>query len=216
MTKLLLTSAGMNMKDELVKILPKPASQLKLAHIITATKTESNTNYAKRDKQRMIDLGFDVEDIDIEGKNEKDLRLLLQNMDVVSVQGGNTFYLLKQVKLSGFDKVIKDFIAQGKIYIGVSAGSYIACPTIEQSTWKTKASGDFGVTDFTALNLVPFLITAHFKEEYRPLVEKGVKTTKYPVVALSDTQAVLVENGKWKVVGEGKREFFNGFVEKKD
>ena len=213
MTKLLLTSAGMNMKDELVKILPKPANQLKLAHIITATKTESNTNYAKRDKQRMIDLGFDVEDIDIEGKNEKDLRLLLQNMDVVSVQGGNTFYLLKQVKLSGFDKVIKDFIAQGKIYIGVSAGSYIACPTIEQSTWKTKASGAFGVTDFTALNLVPFLIFAHFTEEVRDLVEKGTTSTKYPVVALSDTQAVLVEDGKWKVVGEGEREFFNDFKE---
>lgn len=211
--KLLLTSAGMNMKDELAKILPKPANQLKLAHIITATKTESNTSYAKRDKQRMIDLGFDVEDIDIEGKNEENLRLLLQGIDIVSVQGGNTFYLLKQMRLSGFDKVVKDFINQGKIYIGVSAGSYIACPTIEQSTWKKKASGNFGLTDLTALHLVPFLIFAHFKEEMRGLVEKGVASTKYPLVALSDTQAVLVEDGKWKVVGEGKREFFNGFKE---
>lgn len=211
--KLLLTSAGMNMKDELIKILPKPANQLKLAHIITATKTESDTNYSKRDKQRMIDLGIDVEDIDIEGKNEDNLRLLLRDKNIVSVQGGNTFYLLKHMRLSGFDKVIKEFINQGKIYIGVSAGSFIACPTIEQSVWKTKASGDFGITDFTALNLVPFLIFAHFKEEVRGLVEKGATSTKYPVVALSDTQAVLVENGKWKIVGEGKREFFNGFHE---
>lgn len=211
--KLLLTSAGTNVKDEILKILPKSPSELKLAHIITATKTELNTNYAKRDKQRMIDLGFEVEDIDIESKDEETLRVSLQDKDIVSIQGGNTFYLLKYVKLSGFDNVIKDFINKGKIYIGVSAGSYIACPTIEQSTWKKKASGDFGLTDLTALHIVPFLIFAHFKEESRPLVEAGVKNTQYPVVALSDTQAVLVVDGKWKVVGEGKREFFNGFKE---
>lgn len=197
----------MNMKDELIKILPKPANQLRLAHVITATKTESNTDYAKRDKQRMIELGFDVEDIDIEGKNEERLRLLLQDKDIVSVQGGNTFYLLKQVKLSGFDRVINDFINQGKIYIGVSAGSYIACPTIEQSTWKHQDKNHFGLTNLNALNLVPFLITVHFKEEYRSIVEEGVKKTQYPVVALYDTQAVLVEDGKWRIVGEGRREF---------
>ena len=211
--KLLLTSAGTNVKDEILKILPKPPSILKLAHIITASTPELNKDYIIKDKQRMIDLGFDVEDIDIEDKNEAELRILLHDKDIICVQGGNTFHLLKHVKLSGFDKVIKDFINQGKIYIGISAGSYIACPTIEQATWKHKSSGDFGVTDFTALNLVPFLIFAHFKEEVRGLVEESVKTTRYPVVALYDTQAVLVEDGKWKIVGEGKKEFFNNFVE---
>ncbi|MCX6732575.1 MAG: hypothetical protein NTV98_03480 [Candidatus Roizmanbacteria bacterium] len=44
-------------------------------------------------------------------------------------------------------------------------------------------------------------------------MKKNVVSTKYPVVALYDTQAVLVENGKWKIVGEGKREFYNGFKE---
>lgn len=211
--KLLLTSAGTNVRDEILKILPKPPSKLKLAHIITASTPEPNKDYVINDKQRMLDLGFDVEDIDIEGKNETKLRILLHDKDIICVQGGNTFYLLKHARLSGFDKVVKELVNQNKIYIGISAGSYIACPTIEQATWKHKTSGDFGITDFTALNFVPFLITAHFKEEYRPLIEKGIKTTQYPVVALSDTQAVLVENGKWKIVGEGKKEFFNNFRE---
>ncbi|PIX68954.1 hypothetical protein COZ40_00500 [Candidatus Roizmanbacteria bacterium CG_4_10_14_3_um_filter_39_13] len=211
--KLLLTSAGTNVKDEILKILPKPPNELKLAHIITASTPEQNKNYVIKDKQRMRDMGFDVEDIDIEGKNEEELRILLHDKDIICVQGGNTFYLLKQARLSGFDKVIKELVNQNKIYIGISAGSYIACPTIEQATWKHKASRDFGVTDFNALNFVPFLITAHFKEEYRALIEKGMKATQYPVVALSDTQAVLVEDGKWKIVGEGKKEFFNNFVE---
>ncbi len=211
--KLLLTSAGTNVKDEILKILPKPPNELKLAHIITASTPELSKGYVIKDKQRMIYLGFDVEDIDIEGKNEEELRVLLHDKDIICVQGGNTFYLLKQARLSGFDKVVKELVSQGKIYIGISAGSYIACPTIEQATWKHKASGDFGVTDYNALNFVPFLITAHFKEEYRPLIEKGSKSTQYPVVALCDTQAVLVEDGKWKIVGKGKREFFNNFKE---
>lgn len=211
--KLLLTSAGTNIKEEILKILPKPPSKLKLAHIITASTPEQNKEYVIKDKQRMIDMGFAVEDIDIEDKNEEKLRMLLQDKDIICVRGGNTFYLLKQARLSGFDKVVKELVNQNKIYIGISAGSYIACPTIEQATWKHKVSGDFGVTDYNALHFVPFLITAHFKEEYRVLVEKGVKTTQYPVVALCDTQAVLVEDGKWKIVGEGNREFFNNFRE---
>jgi len=211
--KLLLTSAGTNVKDEILKILPKPPNELKLAHIITASTPEQNKNYVIKDKQRMRDMGFDVEDIDIEGKNEEELRILLHDKDIICVQGGNTFYLLKHVKLSGFDKVVKDFINQGKIYIGISAGSFIACPTIEQAAWKMKSTGSFGVANLVALNLVPFLIFAHFKEEVRGFVEKGVKTTQYPVVALYNTQAVLVEDGKWKIAGEGKKEFFNNFVE---
>jgi len=189
--KLLLTSAGMNVKDEIVRILPRPAKQLKLAHIITASKPEPNKNYMVKDKGGMRDLGFDVEDIDIEGKNEEGLRKILKEKDLVCVQGGNTFFLLKAVRESGFDKVIKELIRQGKIYIGISAGSYIVCPTIVQSTWKHQDRNHFGLTDFTALNLVPFIIVAHFEEKYRKIIEDGAKTTKYPIVALSDTQAIL-------------------------
>jgi len=43
--KLLLTSAGTNVKDEILKILPKPPNELKLAHIITASTPEQNKNY---------------------------------------------------------------------------------------------------------------------------------------------------------------------------
>lgn len=203
----------MNVKEELIKILPKPVSRLQLAHIITASKPKINKDYIHKDKQKMIELGFHVEDIDIEGKNEEELRKIFKGKDIIYVQGGDTFYLLKQVKTSGFDIVVKELVNKGKIYIGVSAGSYIACPTIEQSTWKRNDNDHFGLTDLTALNLVPFLIFAHFREEYRPVIEKAIETTQYPVVALYDTQAVLAIDGKWKIVGEGKREFFNNFKE---
>lgn len=205
---LLLTSNGFdgeNIRKEIVKILPKPASKIKLAHIITASKPEKNTNYVKRDKQQMARLGFQVEDedIDIEGKTEDELRDLLEDKDVIYVQGGNTFYLLKHIKESGFDKVVKELIRKGVIYIGVSAGSYVACPTIEMANWKHQDRNIIDLTDLTALNLVPFLLTVHYEPKYKPILEKEAANASYPVRILTDDQAFLVENSRVTFVGKG-------------
>lgn len=58
----------MEVKEEILKVLPKPAGQIKLAYIITASKPEINLDYLEKDRQKMIQLGFQVENIDIEGK----------------------------------------------------------------------------------------------------------------------------------------------------
>lgn len=209
----LLTSAGMNVKEEVLKILPKPANKIRLAHIITASKSEKNISYMQKDKKEMLKLGFQVDDIDIEGKTENELRKLLKNKDVIYVQGGNTFYLLKCVRESGFDKVVKELVSRGKIYIGASAGSYIACPTIEQATWKHQDRNRVGVKDLIALHFVSFLITAHFKKEYKHIIKKAAARTEYPIVVLNDKQAILVKDEKYKVVGKGEKIFLNGFKE---
>ncbi len=212
--KLLLTSAGMNVEEEIIKVLPQSSHQLKIAHIITPSKPEININYVRKDKKKITELGnFDVEDIDIEGKNEEELRRIFINKDAVFVQGGNTFYLLKQARMSGFDKVIKELVYKGLLYIGISAGTYITCPTIEQASWKNPNGNRYGLIDLTAFNLVPFLIFAHYTEDHRLLLEKAVKTTSLPVVAISDTQAVFVEDNIYKIVGTGPKVFFNGFKE---
>lgn len=204
---LLLTSNGFdgkNVRKEIVKILPKPASKIKLAHIMTASKPEKSTNYVKRDKQQMAKLGFQAEDIDLEGKSEGELRNLLKDKDVIYVQGGNTFYLLKYIKESGFDKIVKELIKKGVIYIGVSAGSYVACPTIEMTNWKHQDRNIVGLTDLTALNLVPFLLTVHYEPKYKPILEKEIPNASYPVRILTDDQALLVKNSQVTFVGKGK------------
>jgi len=108
------------------------------------------------------------------------------------------------VRESGFDKVAKDLISKGMIYIGVSAGSYIACPTIEVAGWSHENDNIVGLTNLKAMNLVPFLIKAHYSPEYKEVVIEGIKNSKYPVRILTDDQAILVKNGKAKLVGKGK------------
>jgi len=204
MKTLLLTSAGVNVKEEILKILPEPANQIKLAHIITASKAEQNKSYVKKETDGLAEIGFQVEEIDIEGKNESDLRKLLTDKDIIYVQGGNTFYLLKYALESGFDKLVKELIEKGVIYIGVSAGSYIACPTIEMANWKHQDRNTVGLTDLTGLNLVPFLLSVHYKPDYAPILKKEVSNSKYPVKILTDEQAILVKDEIVSLVGKGE------------
>lgn len=194
----------MDVKEEILKILPKPPSQIKIAHITTASKAEENLSYLGKEKQIMGELGFDVEDIDIEGKDENWLRIFLKDTDVIYVQGGNTFYLLKHVRASGFDRVVKEFIDSGIIYVGVSAGSYIACPTIEMATWKHQYRNTVGLIDLTALNLVPFLLSVHYKPEHKDVLKEVISKTEYPVRILTDDQALLIQDEKVKLVGTGE------------
>ena len=214
---LLLTSSGVpeSLKDEFLKLIPKAPQDISVAYIITAAfGEEGDKSWLYKAKGQLRSFGIsNIEDLDIRGKNKEELYSILSAKNIILVNGGNTFYLLRYIKESGFDIVIKDLINQDKLYIGISAGSYVACPTIEQSHWKHQDRNDFGVTNLIGLNLIPFLITAHFTEENRDAVEEGAKTTKYPVVALYDNQAVLIKENSVKVIGEGKREFYNGFME---
>lgn len=205
MRTILLASSGEFVTEGDLSFLSKPIAKMKMAYVITASKGVADFSYMERHKKRMKELGYDFEEIDIDGKNEKELRGVLANKDVIYVEGGNTFYLLKSVRESGFNEVIKDLIESGVVYIGSSAGAYIVCPTIEMATWKHQDKYDnYGVTDFTALNLVPFMITAHYSPENRGLLKEKVQISKYPVRVLTDEQAILIQDGKIKLIGGGE------------
>lgn len=205
MKTLLIASNGRVLTESRLKIKGKPLHKFKLSYITTAGNDVPNRNYLERHRARMSELGFDFTELDIEGKDEQQIRQALADKDAVYVEGGNTFYLLKAVQESGFDKVVKDLILNGLIYMGASAGAYIACPTIEMATWKNPTKFNrHGVTDFTAMNLVPFLVTVHYTPEYRELLQEKIYNCQYPVKILADDQALLVQDGQVKFVGSGE------------
>ncbi|OGH11865.1 MAG: hypothetical protein A2857_01560, partial [Candidatus Levybacteria bacterium RIFCSPHIGHO2_01_FULL_36_15] len=133
-----------------------------------------------------------IEDVDLKNKTKEELEKILLQKDIIFVNGGNTFYLMYWVRRSGFDKAVCKFLQKGGVYVGVSAGSIIACPTIETAGWKPADINNVSLTDLTALGLVPFLIHPHFEEAQKEEIANEAKYTNYPVVSLTNEQAVLV------------------------
>ena len=179
-----------------------PKDQMKIGHIITATKGTGGFN----PKYKMIieENGYHLDSFDIEGKSEEEIRNFLNDKNIIQMEGGSTFYLLKAVRETGFDKILKEELKKGKVYIGTSAGAYLMCPSIEVSDWSDQSVNRCGVTDFTALGYVPFALKAHYKEEEETFVREKMKTLKYPIRILRDGQGIFCEDGECKFIGDDK------------
>lgn len=203
---MLLTSSGMTgSKEDIMAILPKPAEDIRVAHIITAVKPEEDKYYAQQDEELMKEAGFNVEQIDIEGKNYTQLLHVLRNFDIIYVQGGNTFYLLKCMRACGFKKVMKKLFREGVIYVGVSAGSVVVGKKVETAKWygdKNMA----GIIDFSGLNFVPFDIFVHYRPEHAEIIKNKIPKPKKRknLKILQDGQAIFVLGKDVTFVGSGE------------
>jgi peptidase E len=205
---LLLTSGGMPyMKDEIKNLLQKPAYDITVGFITTAAKPEQDLEYLKNDYQIMKEeMGFNVEEVDIEGKNESQVTKALELKDIIFVEGGNTFYLLKAMRKCNFERVIRKLLKKGKVYIGVSAGSIVAGRTIRTSDWK-QPEERFGVKNLKGLNLVPFDIFVHFTPERSEIIIKKLKWKwqRRKLRILTDEQAILVQGREVMLIGDGEK-----------
>ena len=197
MKKLFLSSRGLvpEIRKNFLEFLVNDPSRVKVAFIATAAGPDGALKpYIKEAIDQIKYEGMEVVEVDLKAENDSSLLHKLSGCDVIWMNGGNSFYLMYWIRKSGFDKIIDQLLDNGKIYFGVSAGSYVACPTIEAASWKHADSDIVGLKDLTGLSLVPFLIGAHFdREKYHQCVIEGVKKTKLPVVALYDTQAINIK-----------------------
>lgn len=179
-----------------------PKDELRIGYVTTAAKVSRHPEFFEAIKKSMRAAGYRFDEIDIAGKNESELKTFFNDKNVIHVEGGNTFYLLKAVRESGFAAVLKELLAAGTPYIGSSAGAYIMCPTIEVAAWSRDNKDRFGLTDFSALNYVPFVLKAHYTDEHEALIKENAGTLKYPLRLLRDGQGILVNDDETKFIGE--------------
>lgn len=208
MQRLLLTSSGQFVTNADFDLFGHKPQDLKWLYITTAGNEVKDRSYLIKHKKQLEESRVDYEEMDIAGKDQAYLDKKIAGFDVVYMEGGNTYYLLKMIRQSGFEKVLKMYLNKGLIYIGSSAGSYVCCPTIDMATWKEKVNMDMhdrhGVTDFTAMNLVPFLMFVHYEEKYQDLVKEKQKHINYPLKILNDGQAIKVTDDKVELIGDTK------------
>jgi len=83
---------------------------------------------------------------------------LLESAEAAFVGGGNTFRLLDWLQRSGLLEILGRRARQGMPYLGASAGTNIAAPSL-------KTTNDMPIVQppsFAALGLVPFQINPHY------------------------------------------------------
>lgn len=193
--KLLLTSQGFTteaIKNRFFEIVGKKQSEISIAFIPTAAYPNPDKSWVKQTREDILKMGIkSLVDIDLKKYKEEKLYNKLKQFDVIFVNGGNTFNLLYWVRKSGFDKVIKKLLKEGKTYVGLSAGSILACPTIEVASWKGMDNPSVVKLDnFKGLGLVDFYVFVHYLDRWKSLVEEERKTFNGKVICLTDQQAI--------------------------
>lgn len=153
--------------------------------------------YAALARKRFEAMGYQLESI----HQAADARQAVAEAETIFIGGGNTFRLLKS--LYDFDLLlpIRQRVAEGMPYLGSSAGSNVACPTIKT----TKDMPIVQPPSFDALGLVSFQISPHYLdpdpnsthmgETQEERIMQFLEENATPVVGLREGALLRVEQG---------------------
>ncbi len=110
--------------------------------------------------QRFRELGYALQSVHAAA----DPVAAVRGAQAIAVSGGNTFHLLKTLYDTGLVDAIRAATRAGAPYMGWSAGSNVACPTI-------RTTNDMPIVEpptLDALGLVPFQINPHYTDATIP------------------------------------------------
>lgn len=205
MKKLFLTSVFAKTAKEFKKFYGETNGK-SAVFIPTAANAEGGgTIYVKRQRRALEKLGIKACVLDISVAESNEISAKLQNSDIIYIGGGNTFYLLQELKRSGADKLIKKQVLLGKAYIGESAGAVVAAPRIDYIEDMDKRDAAPNLSDCSALGLVDFYPLPHmnsfpFIRASRMIAEKHSNDLK--LLPITNRQAVCVCGNEIKILGK--------------
>jgi dipeptidase E len=110
--------------------------------------------YEARVQGVFAELGYKIHSI----HHEADPVAAVKKFDAIAVGGGNTFHLVYMMHQLGLMEPIRHRVAEGMHYMGWSAGSNVACPSL-------KTTNDMPIIEpasFECLHLIPFQINPHY------------------------------------------------------
>jgi dipeptidase E len=217
--KLLLTSAGIanpSLVDALQKLVGKPFNETNIAFIPTASNMESGDKWwLLKDLQICTELKFkSIDIVDISALPEEIWQKRLEEADVFIFEGGNTYHLMYWLNKSGLKDLLPELL-KTKVWVGISAGTIVATPSLFLSSFEAEPVKKIGETIYDdGLNLVNFLVVPHINNEYFPemtfdYIENESKNVSQTIYALDDNSAIMVDGQNIEVISEGQWKKFN-------
>lgn len=202
MSKLFISSSFQDTANLLPDFIAGDLTGKKVTFIPTAALHEKVNFYVKSGKKALEKLGLQVEELEISTADQSDIIRKLQDNDFIYVTGGNTFFLLQELKRTGADKIIKEQILSGKPYIGESAGSMILSPNIEYAKDMDDSSMADGLDSFDALQITDFYPVPHhncfpFQKAVKKIISKYEDTLD--LKPITNSQVILVNDGEVQI-----------------
>ena len=193
-----LTSSFAEVVDLFVSFTKGECSGRTVTLIPTASLVEEVNSYLLAAKVALVKAGLVIDELDVSSASREEIVSKLERGDYIYVSGGNTFFLLQELKRTGADLLIAEQVRAGKCYIGESAGSAILAPSIEYIKALDEVSAAPELASYAALGLVDFYPLPHYRNEpFAEAVEQVLKEHGQ-VLALrpfSNNQAIVVSGG---------------------
>lgn len=219
--RLLLGSGGFRTPDRLALLTDQMRSFFgEEAEILFVPYALSNHDrYVEVMTEKGLNAGFALRGI----HREPDPIRAVQDADAIYVGGGNTFRLLNALYELDLVDAIREQVRGGLPYMGVSAGTNVACPTM-------MTTNDMPIVQppsFNAFDLVPFQVNAHyfsgdtyvrtgnsysqhFGETRDDRLREFHEMNDTPVIGLREGGLIRVEGESYILVGSSARVFIKG------
>lgn len=134
--------------------------------------------------------------VDLHNKTLEDVN----GFSAVYIGGGNTFSLLANLWTSGFGKIVQQYVAEGGVVYGGSAGAIVLGADIR--TCAHMDANNVGVRNYSGLNLLNgYSVWCHYTESDDSLINEYIMEYTYPVMALAEEAGVRVSCGRFEAVG---------------
>jgi len=202
MTKLFLASSFADVSAELLSF-EKNLRGKAVTFIPTASKVEKVKFYVESGKQALEEMGILIDEIDISVEVLDVIEERIRKNDFIYVTGGNSFFLLQELKKSGADQIIIEEIRNGKLYIGESAGAIILSQSIQYIEKMDSSELGPELASCEGLDVADFYTLPHYGEAPFSKITKTIEAEFMDTRALypiTNKQVILVEGNEKKIV----------------
>lgn len=174
----------------------------KVVFIPTASINEGYTGYVGSARKLFKKMGANLTEIDISKEDFKTIEAVFEETDIIYFTGGNSFFLIDQLRKTGVDKLLKKELKKGKLMIGESAGSVICAPSISYIEMMDEKPEDYSQIDDNGLNLIDFYVLPHYLTSPFKKITATIlkKFSDLKICPINNHQAIMVNGKESKII----------------